>query len=630
MPAAISYGSKLGFLNNAAIGQTYYDQFRPFLRGMDALVQGSVLSTTTSTPPSSPNDGDAYLLIGTLTGAWAGKANQVAVWAAQATAMGTNNLVPAWDYYTPKAGWNLWATDLGKFMYFNGTSWIPSAATPAIATTSSLGVVQPDGITITVSGSGVLTALGTTPVGAATGDLGGTYPNPSVVKVNGSAVPASTGVLASNSSHQLVAATSSQVQTVIGSGVYDVSGAAATAQSNAESSAATLYLPLAGGTLTGPLYGTIGLFTNPTGYGIYADSSDSMGVFGVGDGGAGGVGGSSTSGTGVTGSSSSGTGTVGNTTSGAGVSGQSVSGNGGTFVQTGPLVSSTSSPTIIVKRSNSLGSYTSTGAIIHGEDTTASTGNLLELVKQGNTLFSVTNGGLTTATNFRTLVGAGNNTISASPLAMATSGANSNSGSLSVLGSYYNSTPAYDSWLIYDVVGSGSAPTSTLTFSHSGSSGAATVALPSGSTVSNGTSQQGIVLADGTNLPIATTSSLGGVKPDGTTITITSGGVISSSQGTLQTVTYSATPVFNASLGGAFNLTLTGNVTSSTFTNGLSGPVLVSFRIIQDGTGGRTFVWPSNVRNGGVISPAANARSVQLFMLQTDGSLDAVSTMMYS
>lgn len=95
-------------------------------------------------------------------------------------------------------------------------------------------------------------------------------------------------------------------------------------------------------------------------------------------------------------------------------------------------------------------------------------------------------------------------------------------------------------------------------------------------------------------------------------------------------VTFSSTPVFNAALGGAFKITLGGNVTSSTFANGTQGPGVVAFRIQQDGTGGRTFAWPSNVRNGGTINPGANARSVQLFSLDTDGSLDAASPMMYS
>lgn len=95
-------------------------------------------------------------------------------------------------------------------------------------------------------------------------------------------------------------------------------------------------------------------------------------------------------------------------------------------------------------------------------------------------------------------------------------------------------------------------------------------------------------------------------------------------------VAFSTTPVFNASLGSQFKITLTGNVASSTFANGSLGPTVQTFRIVQDGTGGRTFVWPANVRNAGVVNPGANSRSVQLFALDTDGSLDALGPMMYS
>jgi hypothetical protein len=95
-------------------------------------------------------------------------------------------------------------------------------------------------------------------------------------------------------------------------------------------------------------------------------------------------------------------------------------------------------------------------------------------------------------------------------------------------------------------------------------------------------------------------------------------------------VAFSTTPVFNAAVGGAFKLTLTGNVASSTFANGLQGPSIVVFRFLQDGTGGRTFAWPGNVRNGGVVNPGPNARSVQIFALDTDGSLDAIGPIQYS
>ncbi len=85
------------------------------------------------------------------------------------------------------------------------------------------------------------------------------------------------------------------------------------------------------------------------------------------------------------------------------------------------------------------------------------------------------------------------------------------------------------------------------------------------------------------------------------------------------TVSFSATPTFSVTknTGQTFLITLTGNVTSSTMdTSGItgSGRPIVTFRIVQDATGSRTFVWPTNVQNAGTVDGTASAASTQTFV----------------
>jgi hypothetical protein len=65
----------------------------------------------------------------------------------------------------------------------------------------------------------------------------------------------------------------------------------------------------------------------------------------------------------------------------------------------------------------------------------------------------------------------------------------------------------------------------------------------------------------------------------------------------IQTVPFSATPIFDPKNGGIFKITLTGDVTSSTMATG-SGQdgQEITFYIIQDGSGGHSFVAPTNVK----------------------------------
>ncbi len=81
------------------------------------------------------------------------------------------------------------------------------------------------------------------------------------------------------------------------------------------------------------------------------------------------------------------------------------------------------------------------------------------------------------------------------------------------------------------------------------------------------------------------------------------------------TVSYATSVTFDAATSAQFDLTLTGNVSSSSLTNTTDGQ-LVALIISQDATGGRTFAWPTNVVSPGVICPLANSTSIQFFLVR--------------
>lgn len=86
----------------------------------------------------------------------------------------------------------------------------------------------------------------------------------------------------------------------------------------------------------------------------------------------------------------------------------------------------------------------------------------------------------------------------------------------------------------------------------------------------------------------------------------------------LVAVAFGATPIFDASTGNVFEITLTGNVTSSTIPNILPGQSITMI-IHQDATGGRTFVPPVTMPLAD-IGAAVNQTSVQKFVVNAAGS----------
>ncbi|TBW40979.1 DUF2793 domain-containing protein [Siculibacillus lacustris] len=85
------------------------------LRRLDALVQPVVAGRGSGTPPAAPDDGAAWIVGSSPTGAWAGRVGAVAVWDGG-----------AWDFLVPALGWQLWVADEHRAVVWTGTTWVPT------------------------------------------------------------------------------------------------------------------------------------------------------------------------------------------------------------------------------------------------------------------------------------------------------------------------------------------------------------------------------------------------------------------------------------------------------------------------------------------------------------------------
>lgn len=86
----------------------------------------------------------------------------------------------------------------------------------------------------------------------------------------------------------------------------------------------------------------------------------------------------------------------------------------------------------------------------------------------------------------------------------------------------------------------------------------------------------------------------------------------------IMAVPYSPTPAFNATLATGFQMTLHGNITSSTLSGQLNGQLL-AFYFIQNSTGGYTVSWPSSFVGGIQPDPTPNSVSLLLFRVDLTG-----------
>lgn len=98
------------------------------VRALDALVQMSVLDRDLAAPPSSPEQGDRYIVGPSPSGPWAGQALSIAAWQDG-----------AWAFYMPREGWLTWVADENVLLVFDGSGW-SAAALASVNPVAAVGV----------------------------------------------------------------------------------------------------------------------------------------------------------------------------------------------------------------------------------------------------------------------------------------------------------------------------------------------------------------------------------------------------------------------------------------------------------------------------------------------------------
>jgi hypothetical protein len=124
------------------------------LIGLDALTDICLKGQFVNTPPSSPADGDTYLLGAAPTGAWNGRAYKIAYC-----------LDGGWRFYTPFNGLRAFvAATSATLVYLNG-NWLDAAALlnaaeASVASASTCDLGAAGSLFVTITGTTTITGLG--------------------------------------------------------------------------------------------------------------------------------------------------------------------------------------------------------------------------------------------------------------------------------------------------------------------------------------------------------------------------------------------------------------------------------------------------------------------------------------
>lgn len=82
------------------------------LARIDMLLHGAVESADEDVPPTSPDEGQCWIVAEGASGSWSGQDGSVACWTGG-----------GWRFAAPRAGLTLRVVDRGHSMYFDGSDW---------------------------------------------------------------------------------------------------------------------------------------------------------------------------------------------------------------------------------------------------------------------------------------------------------------------------------------------------------------------------------------------------------------------------------------------------------------------------------------------------------------------------
>jgi len=115
---ASSTGPNLGLKYGWSLGESgWHTESDANLKALDALLHLSVKDRGLTTPPSSPANGDRYIIPAGASGVWAGKTDQIAV-----------RVAGAWEYYVPKVGYSAFVEDENVLSVFKSGGWSAGVA----------------------------------------------------------------------------------------------------------------------------------------------------------------------------------------------------------------------------------------------------------------------------------------------------------------------------------------------------------------------------------------------------------------------------------------------------------------------------------------------------------------------